>query len=71
MYKEIRKLIVMIVILLGFSVPTYAAYESYINLQIIKEQGIKNNQVHQAQMFAMGQLMIKCSNQGGGLYHLQ
>ena len=71
MYKEIKKLIVMIVILLGFSVPTYAAYESYINLQIIKEQGIKNNQVHHAQMFAMGQLMRKCSNQVVDLYHLQ
>ena len=71
MYKEIKKLIVMIVILLGFSVPTFAAYETYINIKILKEQGIKNNQVHQAQMFAMSQLMIKCSNRATDLYHLQ
>jgi len=66
-----KKLIVMIVILLGFSVPTYAAYESYINLRILKEESIKSNQVHQAQMFVMGQLMRKCSNRVVDLYHLQ
>ena len=71
MYKEMKKLIVMIVILLGFSVPTYAAYKSYINLQVLKEESIKSNQMHQAQMFVLGQLMIKCSNRATGLYHLQ